>query len=249
MAGASMVLLCTTSARAQPFAFTRQHYSQQITFGDSISDAGNSYALAGVPPLGSPPPMGSDQGRYSNGPMYPELLAPSFALSAPGLLGGAITPAAGIDFAVGGSLSGSEPLDLAHGSAPGAITQVQEYLGFTASGKVAPVTPSTLYTVFTGGNDYTGYIASQASLPYPTLASMQAEVSLVQTNIATAVRQLTAGGAKTIVVVNQFDLGVVPIIHDPLAYGLPAGILPSYAATLGTQLTNLHNATLPQLLR
>ena len=249
MAGISVALLCGSSVQAQPFAYIRQHFAQQITFGDSISDAGNSYALAGVPPLGPPPPMGSDQGRYSNGPMYPELLAPSFSLSAPGLLGGTITPAAGIDFAVGGSLSGSEPLDLAHGSVPGAITQVQEYLGFTASGKVAPATSTTLYTVFTGGNDYTGYIGSLAGSSYPTLASMQAEVSVVQNNIATAVRQLAAGGAKTIVVVNQFDLGLVPIIRDPAAFGLPVGILPTYAATLGTQLTDLHNATLPQMLK
>jgi len=55
-----------------------QRYSQLVVFGDSLSDTGNLFALSGGL---FPPPSDYYRGRYSNGILWVEHLAPKLGLS------------------------------------------------------------------------------------------------------------------------------------------------------------------------
>ncbi len=55
-----------------------QRYSQLVVFGDSLSDTGNLFALSGGL---FPPPSDYYRGRYSNGILWVEHLAPRLGLS------------------------------------------------------------------------------------------------------------------------------------------------------------------------
>lgn len=109
-------------------------YNDLVVFGDSLSDAGNSYAQTGQPP--SPPYF---QGRASDGPVWVERLAPLLGVPTP-------TPSA---------LSGSSATDFAYygarttgGTVPSVGQQVQTYL--------SSHTPSSgdLFTIQGGADDF-----------------------------------------------------------------------------------------------
>jgi outer membrane lipase/esterase len=109
-------------------------FSELIAFGDSLSDAGNGYALNGQPP--SPPYF---QGRASDGPVWVERLAPLLGVPTP-------TPS---------TLSGSNGTDYAYygarttgGSVPSVGQQVQTYLSSHTP------SPTELFTVQGGADDF-----------------------------------------------------------------------------------------------
>ncbi|MEE9424508.1 MAG: SGNH/GDSL hydrolase family protein [Methylococcales bacterium] len=104
-------------------------YSQVISFGDSLSDTGNLFQATGSPP----PPYFN--GRFSNGPVWNEILTNNFGLSTPtpSLLGGT-------NHAWGGAQTNSA------GNVPSTVNQVADFL--TASGGSAE--PGALYTISTG---------------------------------------------------------------------------------------------------
>lgn len=223
----------------------------RIVFGDSLSDTGNVYRVIGQPPvIGGP--ASSDAGRYSNGSMWVDLVAPGYAFYANPLSGGSFPAGTtSVNFAVGGSKScGLENCDGVSGLqsfsmniAPGALVQINDYLSSAKSGKLPAVNPTTQYFIFTGGNDYTPYAASAGQ--GASAVGEQALVNQVLGNINTGIARLTAAGARQLVVFNQFDIGLVPQFRDPkLASGLPTN-----AAQVATELTNLHNAQLPGRLK
>ena len=82
-----LALLLTLTTIASAGVFTAV-----ISYGDSLSDNGNLYALTGQPP--SPPYY---MGRFSNGPVTVEQLA--------GSLGSPL-----LDFAYGGATTGTGPV-------------------------------------------------------------------------------------------------------------------------------------------
>jgi len=109
-------------------------YTGLVDFGDSLSDAGNSFALTGQPP--SPPYF---QGRASNGPVWVERLAPLLGVAVPtaSTAGG---PTA-TDFAFYGARTTG-------GSIPSVQQQVATYLAH------ATPTGSELFTLEGGADDF-----------------------------------------------------------------------------------------------
>lgn len=247
----SRLILVMTAAMATCAMAQNQPATGRIVFGDSLSDTGNVYRVIGQPPvIGGP--ASSDAGRYSNGPMWVDLIAPGYAFYANPLSGGNFPAGTtSVNFAVGGSQScGLANCDGVSGLqafainvAPGALVQINDYLSNVKAGKLPAISPTTQYFIFTGGNDYTPYAASAGAGASAT--GEQALVSKVLGNINTGIARLTAEGARQLVVFNQFDIGLVPQFLDPkLASGLP-----SNAAKVATELSNLHNAQLPERLK
>lgn len=169
-----------------------QSYNRVVTFGDSLSDNGNLFAVAGTPPA---PYF---QGRFSNGPTWVELL------NGPMLRGITLTPgtntsASNVNIAFGGART-----DSVVALPPGTGTQISQFL--LAGGKFAS---GDLVTLWGGANEF----IQRMSLPVNP-ATIQGELTTIMStaagNIGTQVGALANAGAGTIVVVNLPDLGAAP---------------------------------------
>ena len=111
-------------------------YSSMIVYGDSLSDNGNLFSLIGYPP----PPY--YLGRFSNGPVAVEQVAAALGVPL-------------IDFAVGGATTGvgnfvDGGTQTVHVSLPG----MQQELALSAPLLASPTTPSSLFVVWGGANDF-----------------------------------------------------------------------------------------------
>lgn len=178
-------------------------YSGMYVFGDSLSDAGNVSAATG----GAVPGAAYSNGRFTNGPVYADVLATRLGfVNQASLLGGT-------DFAFGGARTTS------HFLSPQAsiLGQVAGYTGLPSSAD-----PNALYVVFGGANDIQDAI--RASL-VGGLATGQAMALAAADNIAFAVESLANDGADRFLVPNTPNLALVPRVS---ALGLPAA---SFAAT------------------
>jgi outer membrane lipase/esterase len=208
-----------------------QQVGDVVVFGDSLSDPGNIPDLTGgvnFPP--SPPYVGN---RFSNGPVYTELL--------PGLLGGAFDPS--LNFAVGGALTGPDNLnsnrpspdpasDLTGIVLPGIEGQVDSFL---AGG--GALDDEDIVIVYGGANDVFVAADAAATLPadqIPDLITSTATISA--TNLATSVLRLNAVGGDFFILPNLPDIGATPSFT---ALG-PDGI------ALGSGFTLAHNLALNQ---
>lgn len=123
-----------------------------VAFGDSLSDVGNTYLAAGIPP--SPPYY---QGHYSNGPIWLEYLANSLGVPAP-----TASLAGGTDYAWGGAETGS---GLSYEGTPNIGSQISTYL--------ASNTPlsTQLITIWGGANDFLNGGVTNPAVPVANLIS------------------------------------------------------------------------------
>lgn len=188
----------TTSAR---------NYEQIVVFGDSLSDTGNlSKALGGVFP-----PFPYFQGRFSNGPIWIDQLAPKLGLNSTQVLNFAVGGATTGRVNVGSLLAGSNlPIKL-----PGLLDEVDAFTALNFNGGNPKSLNKSLCVVFAGGNDF-------LALP-PTLfqglamGNLKSFIGLygaiVQSvqNVATAVTNLALQGAGTIAIANLPNLGRTPL--------------------------------------
>jgi outer membrane lipase/esterase len=188
-----------------------QTYNRLVVFGDSLSDNGNLYALTGQPT--SPPYY---QGRFSNGPVFTELLgfnAGRYTAGAP------VTGS--INYAFGGARTDSSALP------PGMRNQLLAYTG--AGGTFGA---NDLVSVLGGANNIFQRLTAFAALPggdpqlanptgfmQPTSLSAAADVNFIVNDIATR-------GAGTIMVSNLPNLALTPQF-----LGTPAAPLAGYAGT------------------
>ncbi len=199
-----MVVIAALTGLPKPTHASTPQFERIYVFGDSLSDTGNVFkATEGVIPP-SPPYR---QGRFSNGPVWVEYLASELG-SKPQT----------INFAFGGATTGVAKTSNLDGTLqiPGLLSQVRD---FTAAHPNA--SPSALYIVWAGANDYLGDTTSPA-VPLD--------------NLSKAVRTLAAAGAHNILVVNLPDLGQLPATRNR-----------SSASTL-TRLTQAHNSGLFKIL-
>lgn len=158
----------------------RPLFSQMFVFGDSLSDDGNLFAITqgAIPPM---PPYFN--GRFSNGPIWVEYLAPTLGL----------TQNSANNFALGGSTTGT----INSGNIPGVppLPGLQQQIdGFTATTLTAD--PNALYIIYAGANDYLG--------------TGTRDVTSVVNNLTRAVTKLAAVGARNFMVPNLPNLGVLP---------------------------------------
>jgi len=170
-------------SRATPF-------DNIYVLGDSLSDQGNlSIATGGV----APDPTHYFNGRFSNGPVYTDILAQKLGLPlGPSLLGGN-------NFAFGGARTTSNVAEnfLPPGLFPWSLNA--ETAAFASRGIHDP---SGLYIVFSGSNDI-GDILSN-NLDPATVFSTLLNGTLM------AVQAFKDAGAQTILVPNVANLGLTP---------------------------------------
>lgn len=200
-------------------AASAQSYSRLVVFGDSLSDNGNLYAASFNTQPTSPPYF---QGRFSNGPVFTELLGFNAGRSAAG------APVTGsINYAYGGARTDNEAFP------PGMRNQLLAYTG--AGGTFGA---NDLVSVLGGANNIFQAVpgASVAQNPAgaiaPTALAAAADIDFIVNTIAGA-------GAGTILVGNLPNLALTPQFNQgPFAAAAP---LADFAGTTfnGALLTRL----------
>ncbi|MGE3818585.1 MAG: SGNH/GDSL hydrolase family protein [Isosphaeraceae bacterium] len=151
-------------------------FSQIVVFGDSTIDTGNVFAASGSP---AAPYF---NGRYSNGPVWVEVLAGRLGLAAP-----APSLAGGSNHAWGGAQTGTGTSTM---GTPNLGTQVA---GFLAS---QSLTATQLVVINAGGNDF--------------LLGGETNPLVPVGNIANAITALAASGGRSFLVSNLPQLGRIP---------------------------------------
>ncbi|MBL0969316.1 MAG: autotransporter domain-containing protein [Brevundimonas sp.] len=183
--------LAVAALGATAGAASAQSYNRLVVFGDSLSDNGNLYAVTGGTQPLSPPYF---QGRFSNGPVFTELLgfnAGRFAAGAP------VTGS--INYAFGGARTDFTA------SPPGMRGQLAAYQG--AGGTFGA---NDLVSVLGGANNIFQAFPAAAASPATAQATMGTVATAAAADINTIVNTIAAGGAGTILVTNLPRLGITP---------------------------------------
>ena len=235
----ALAVAITASSAAQA-----QQFSQIISFGDSLTDAGNVGTLNGLPP-GSSFTTNQD-------PVYSQILSSMFGLGNQTNRSPLIpSSSGGTNFAYGGACAISNGTAIAApipglptftcSNSPGNFSLMTQFTThLTANGGVAD--PDALYTYWAGANDILsatavtppGGFLPNGSILYqyiflnggnPANASAIAQTIAGQSGATAAgeVKFLQSAGAKTIVVFNLPDLGKTPLnVNTPNATGATA---------------------------
>ena len=178
-----------------------------VVFGDSLVDAGNAYIGTGG--LTAQPGYGYFDGRYSNGPVWTDLLEKRLtgSYTSPFLLGGD-------NFAVGGAQAAMDRQLLGF-TVPGLNSQLNL---FALSGKT--IDPKALYVLNFGNNDVSALLTGLAAAPDAAAANAfraQYTAAFVG-NYLGAVTALNNAGA------NHFLIGGVPNPDQPEGVALEAAL-------------------------
>ena len=169
-------------------AASAQTYSRLVVFGDSLSDNGNLYAVTGGTQPLSPPYY---QGRFSNGPVFAELLG--FSL---GRVGSPITGS--IDYAFGGARTDVQA------NPPSLRNQVNMYLA--AGGTFGA---NDLVTLWGGANNIFQGIPAASVNPNPT-GAIAATATSAAADMGFLINQVTNAGARNVLVANLPNLAATP---------------------------------------
>lgn len=207
--GAALAALSVAAAGAMASAANAQTYNRLVVFGDSLSDNGNLYAATGNTQPASPPYF---QGRFSNGPVFTELLGFNAGRSAAG------APRTGsINYAYGGARTDSSAFP------PGMRNQLLQY---TSGG--GTFSSTDLVSILGGANNIfqavpaAGASANPTGAIAPVVAGAAADINFIVNSVA-------AAGAGTILVGNLPSLAVTPQFNQ--GPGAPAAPLAEFAAT------------------
>jgi phospholipase/lecithinase/hemolysin len=198
LAGALALVFTAAASPARESA----PFSDVVSLGDSLSDTGNFYEATG----GAYPPAPYFDGRFCNGPVWNEYLADK--------LGMELDPES--QFALGGSMTGNMNYNSTPPNfiLPGFEQQVDGVLAWNGRRKVDP---RALYTIWVGANDFFGWLGS-GSDPNVMVGNGVA-------NTIAGIADLSAAGARYIVVINLPDLGKTP---TALGFGAAASGMLSY---------------------
>jgi phospholipase/lecithinase/hemolysin len=239
--------------------------TRYIFFGDSLVDNGNSYIATDIL-LGVPSPsdlhcvdgISDCPGRYSNGANWTDLLAPTqylymqyyfsndnnaspciknlaTATECDKLQPPPVNYTGSLNFSFGASTSGDDRILNGPTHVPGFMTQVDDLSYFFPSIEGATA------AVWTGGNDYSGFIFAQGYQPGSSEA-ISTEVDRVIANIESGLTAIADMKASHAIVLNLIDLDKVPNFVFFLAGNDP---LTSDLISLYSQ----HNAALPSVLK
>jgi phospholipase/lecithinase/hemolysin len=190
----TLVVVIPTAAQAASF-------SRIYSFGDSLTDTGNSRDITekgnlidkNIPVL-PPSSVGYFDGRFSNGPIWLDELAKNLGLALPPIsrtVGG--DSPTGVNFAINSATTGNTstfPVPL-----PGFVGLEQQITQFKSSNPIAD--PNALYVVWAGANDYLGGQVTDPTKPV--------------TNLSNAVTTLFQAGARNFLVANLPSLGATPL--------------------------------------
>lgn len=170
-------------------------YTNQYTFGDSLSDNGNAFAASGGAAPGGAPYY---NGRWSNGSTFAERLGNTLAV-------GVTAPTSvksSMDFAFGGATAVAAVSAVPFPPLP---TQLQLFQSHAVT-----VQRTDLFTVWMGANDVLNTMQAPTT-PYNPAAMDVAGVNAAQATTG-AVQTLIGLGAKNIVVLNLPDIGATSAV-------------------------------------
>ncbi|HEX8984428.1 MAG TPA: SGNH/GDSL hydrolase family protein [Bryobacteraceae bacterium] len=203
----ALMAILGTPAAATPF-------TSVIVYGDSLSDNGNLFALAGQPAA----PYWN--GRVSNGPVAVEYLAASLGVPLRDFAW------AGATTGIGNELDGGTPTSMGSVNLPG----MQTAFGASISSPAVQGQLSTaLFVVWGGLNDF----LSPSPLDHADPAAIAARSVTDLASIASSLRSM---GAQHILVPGLPDVGLTPRFHaaayskltdafnSQLVAALPAGV-------------------------
>ena len=181
-----------------------QTYNRLVVFGDSLSDNGNLYLASGGTTPASPPYW---QGRFSNGPVFTEMLG----FNAANFMG----PVTGsINMAFGGARTDVEAMP------PGMPVQLNQYRS-----RGGTFGAGDLVTVLGGANNLFQGIQAAGASPNPT-ANFGAVAKATASDVNGLVGQISGLGAGTVLVVNLPSLSMTPQFA-----GTPGAALADYGAS------------------
>lgn len=198
-AALALALTASTAAQAQVF-------SEVVSFGDSLTDAGNVGTLNGLPP--------SSSFTTNPDPVYAQILSALFGLGNQTNISPLIPGSSGTNYAYGGAcaITNGTPtqvpgLPFNCVNSPGSFSLSNQFTSYlSANGGVAD--PNALYTYWAGANDILSGAYYAGLYANPAIAQAWAGQAG-----ATAIGQIAAlqnAGARTIVVFNMPDLGLTP---------------------------------------
>ena len=224
--GAALAALTVAATAAMASAANAQSYGRLVVFGDSLSDNGNLFVASGGTQPPSPPYF---QGRFSNGPVFTELLGFTAGRSAAG------APRTGsINYAYGGARTDSSAFP------PGMRNQLLQY---TSGG--GTFSSTDLVSVLGGANNIFQAFPGAAASPSTAQSTMQAVAVAAAADVNFIVNSIAGAGAGTILVSNLPSLGITPQFSasNP-AVGAQGSALADFAGTtfnsaLLTGLTNV----------
>ena len=207
-------------------------FQTTVVFGASLSDTGN---LCPATPASCPPVPPYASGRFSNGPLWVEVLAARYSA--------AVTPstAGGNNFAYSeartGAVPGAGTVPGTAATVPSMIQQLDAYLArvnFVSSAQ-------TLFVVdgASVGNNITVALTLSAANPSQATTISTNVLTAAVTDIVTIVNRLYASGARHIAVLNSTDIGRTPKVQA-------FNVVSPGAAAAATQLSNQFNGALAQ---
>lgn len=206
---AALAALTVAAAGAFASAASAQSYNRLVVFGDSLSDNGNLYAATFNTQPTSPPYF---QGRFSNGPVFTELLGFNAGRSA---AGAAVTGS--INYAYGGARTDSSAFP------PGMRNQL---LAYTGGGGTFGA--NDLVSILGGANNIFQAVPGASISPNPT-GAIQPVALAAAADINFIVNSVAGAGAGTILVGNLPNLALTPQFNQ--GAGAPAAPLADYAGT------------------
>ncbi len=165
-----------------------QQFSGVVTFGDSLSDAGNIAALSGLPP--------GNSFTTNPDPVAAQIIATAFGYNQSYSLVG------GSNYAYGGACANAAG-PCVNPAAPRLGQQLAQYL----TPRAGRADGNALYTVWMGANDI---FANLGGAVWTTQPQIQAGTTGVATSVIGNVLALQNAGANYVVVFNLPDLGATP---------------------------------------
>ena len=225
--GAALAALTLAASATLAPTASAQTYNRLVVFGDSLSDNGNLYLASGRTQPASPP---YGNGRFSNGPVFTELLGFNAAN-----FNGAVTGS--INFAYGGSRTDNNVA-----FPPGMRQQLTTYIG-----RGGTFGSGDLVSILGGANNIFQGLPAAGASPGPS-AAIAPTLSAAVADINFLVNEVAARGAGTILVTNLPRLGITPQFRTttaaPLAdfagstfnSGLQAALMATAAARPNTNI-------------
>jgi len=180
-----------------------QDYTGIVAFGDSLSDIGNTVTTLNFFGTNFTREQTGynanfyDNGRFSDGSLWVEILDQDLGLPALEVNNG-VTNTFGTDFAWAGSTSGTGNTSVL---LPNLQTQIGYYTSQLATNNPALPSPATtLYTIWSGGNDVINLVDSSNAITPTQIAQ----------NISNSITSLYDAGGRSFLVPNLPPLGYKP---------------------------------------
>lgn len=179
---------------------TAAGFTDMVVIGDSLSDQGNVFMISS----GAVPPAeytdGTNFGRFTNGLNYIDFLSSALSLT--------VTPslAGGSNYATGGARTDSASI----GGVPiGPFSLLDQRDAYVGSLGASGADPKALHVVWGGSNDLTDIIETVIADPiFDPFPSVENAIN----NIADVIGSLAAANAKSILIPNVPNMGLVPLI-------------------------------------